>query len=92
MDQKEKTKYWVTMTDTCLSGWGMAKGKINKLVISTSGWEEALIVRKNASHRPEMKYIYISTTRPTYPTKKYFVNYHGRDEGDYDKWFIPNAF
>ena len=34
--------YYVTMTDKFMSGWGKARGKINKLVFSLSQWMRLL--------------------------------------------------
>jgi hypothetical protein len=79
--------YWVTMTDKGMSGWGMAKGKVNKLVISCNTWDEALVVEANAKARGEMKHVNIRTTKPYYPGQWYFVSRHGRTEGDYESWF-----
>lgn len=36
--------YYVSMTDKFMSGWGMAEGKLNKLVISCNTAEEANMI------------------------------------------------
>lgn len=59
-------KYYVTMTDTFLSGWGRAEGKTNKLVIGCDSYEEAEKIKRNAELRSEMKYVNITTTKPHY--------------------------
>lgn len=79
--------YYVTMTDKFMSGWGHARGKINKLVISCNTFDEALIVSANAERRAEMKYVNITAEKPYYNKDRYFVSYHGRDQGDYESWF-----
>jgi hypothetical protein len=48
-------KYYVTMTDKFMSGWGQAAGKVNKLVIEASSYDEAAVVAANAKSRGEMK-------------------------------------
>ena len=83
-------KYYVTMTDSVLSGWGRAKNKINKLVIECDSYEEAEIVSYNAESRSEMKYINIAMKKPSYSAKRYLTSYH--DKSDYAEWFIPNYF
>lgn len=79
--------YYVTMTDKVFSGWGMARGKINKLVISCNSFAEAQVVMANAERRHEMKHINILDHKPYYSQDRYFTSYHGRIEGDYESWF-----
>ena len=81
---KEK-KYYVTMTDKFMSGWGHANGKINKLVIECETWDEALTVSINAGDRDEMKYINIVDTKPYYNKSRYHTSYHAKPE--YQTWF-----
>ena len=83
---------YVTMTDTFMSGWGQAKGRINKLVISCNDTSEAWIVLKNAEARSEMKNVSIRATKPCYNPDRYCVSWHGREQGDYDSWFISGYF
>ena len=85
-------KCYVTMTDKFMSGWGQARGKINKLVISCDTREEAQIVFDNAESRDEMKYVNIVSGKPYYNPNRYLVSWHGRDQEDYSSWFIPNKF
>ena len=67
----------VTMTDKFMSGWGMAKGKINKLVIecenSVQAEKIAYYARRN---RNEMKYINIRYSKPYYNSNKYLTSYN----------------
>lgn len=84
--------YYVTMTDKFMSGWDLAKDKINKLVISCNTFDEALIVAQNAKNRKEMKYINIRGDKPYYPSNRYFVSRHGKSEGDYESWFKIGYF
>jgi len=74
--------YYVTMTDKFMSGWGYARNKINKLVISCETMEQAQTVYNNACNRPEMKYINIRSSKPYYNSYSYVTNYHGKDNGD----------
>ncbi len=82
--------FWVTMTDRCLSGWGMAKGKINKLVIECSSLEEAEIVAENGRQRSEMKYVNIVRKKPSYSSLRYYVSY--KDLTQYNSWRIRGFF
>lgn len=60
-----KKAYYVSMTDKFMSGWGMAEGKINKYVIGCDTYEQASTIKRNAQNRREMKYINISSRKPT---------------------------
>lgn len=77
------------MTDRFMSGWGQARAKTNKLVISCNSMDEALTVAANAERRSEMKYINITARRPYYNKKDYLVSWHGREQDDYQSWFTP---
>jgi hypothetical protein len=59
-----KDKYYVTMTDKFMSGWGKAEGMPNKVIFVCDTIEEANHVYYKAIQRTEMKYVYIATTRP----------------------------
>jgi hypothetical protein len=59
-------KFYVTMTDKYLSGWGMSEGKTNKLIIECQTIEQAEQVERAARYRDEMKYVNIRTTKPHY--------------------------
>ena len=59
-------KYYVTMTDKFMSGWGMAANKTNKLIIVCDTYEQAEIIERNANKRNEMKYVNICTSKPRY--------------------------
>lgn len=83
--------YYVTMTDKFMSGWGHARDKTNKLVISCDTYDEALTVANNAERRQEMKYVNIRDSKPYYSSDRYFVSRHGRTEGDYQSWFEIQA-
>ena len=78
-------KYYVTMTDSFLSGWGMADGLINKLVIECHSWNEAQTVMQNAEDRTDMKRINVTSKKPYYRPGKYYVSWKDRDE--YGTWF-----
>jgi len=86
-----KHYYYVAMTDKFMSGWGDASGKINKLVISCNTLEEAKIVAENAHRRGEMKYVNIHYHhKPYYNATKYHVSWYGREQGDYENWFVEH--
>lgn len=78
------------MTDKFMSGWGMAQGLVNKLVIETDSYEEAEIVADNARHRSEMKHINICINKPRYNSNRYLVSEH--DKTDYSSWFKAGYF
>ncbi|MFQ3543597.1 hypothetical protein Q7A53_05880 [Halobacillus rhizosphaerae] len=83
-------KYYVTMTDNFMSGWGMAEGKINKLVFECESLKEARIVEENANNRDDMKYVKIRSTCPYYNSSKYYTQFKNKDE--YPAWYQENYF
>lgn len=83
-------KVYVTMTDKFMSGWGKADGKINKLVFECDGWAEAEIVKDNAEHRSEMKYINMTATKPYYAPGRYLTSWKDKEEAE--NWYKPYAF
>ena len=77
--------YYVTMTDKFMSGWGMAEGKTNKIVLECDTLGEAEKVEKYARSRDDMTYINIRNTKPYYNDNKFFVSFHNRE--DYPFWY-----
>lgn len=67
-------KYWVSMTDKFMSGWGKAQNKINKFVIECEDYDQAVIIRNSAEKRSEMKYVNICMNKPRYDSKIYLVS------------------
>lgn len=78
-------KFYVTMTDKFMSGWGMAEDKINKLVFECKDFKEAQIVRENAEVRPEMIYINICEKIPYYKQSAYYTSFKTKNEASY--WY-----
>ena len=58
--------YYVTATDKFMSGWGLAEGKINKVVVVCNSIGEAEEVEEALHRRSEMKYINIRYSKPYY--------------------------
>jgi hypothetical protein len=54
------------MTDKFMSGWGRAKGMINKMVVICDDYDQAYLIRKNAKKRSEMKHVNIRESVPYY--------------------------
>ena len=67
-------KYYTTMTDNFMSGWGEASGKINKYVIECDTYAQAMTAKCNAHKRREMSYINIRTTKPYYNKSHYHTS------------------
>lgn len=82
--------YYVTMTDKFMSGWGHARGKINKLVFECESFQEALIVMENAENRTDQKHINYRDTKPYFSPKKYLVQI--KTKADYPSWYKPGYF
>ena len=82
--------YYVTMTDSYLSGWGMAQNKINKLVFECSSYQEAQTVAQNAENRSDMKRVNICTKKPSYSSTRYYVQF--KDINEYPAWYQEGYF
>lgn len=55
---KKERKFYVTMTDRFLSGWGLCRNKVSKFIVECDSWAQALEIYTNARHEnKEMKYI-----------------------------------
>ena len=76
----KKVKYYVTATDSFLSGWGMAKDKINKIVLECDSMSQAQTVLKNLKKRNEMKYVNICKNKPNYNRSRYLESYKTIDD------------
>jgi hypothetical protein len=86
----EKNKIYVTMTDKFMSGWGLAEGKINKLVFECDNIQEARIVTENAENRSDQKHVNIRYTRPSYSCSRYYTQY--KTKQDYPSWYEEGYF
>ena len=71
---------WVTMTDKCMSGWGQAEGKTNKMIIECETWEQAETIARNARKRPEMRYINICCNKPRYNLNRIYPSYKSYEQ------------
>lgn len=80
-----KVKYYVTMTDKFMGGWGWAEGKINKLIFECEDRQQAEIVADNARRRSDQKYINITTSKPYYNPKRYLAQVKTIE--DYPSWY-----
>lgn len=67
--------YYVTMTDSFMSGWGRAKDRINKFVVACDNYSQAEEIYEKASKRGEMKYVRIARKMPYYSPGRYLVSY-----------------
>ena len=71
-------KYWVTMTDKFMSGWGPSLDTLNKLVVACETYEQAETIERVADGRSEMKHVNICTRKPSYP--RYYVSWKTYDD------------
>lgn len=71
--------YYVTATDTFMSGWGCAEGKINKVVIGCDTWDEVIAVKRALRERSEMKYIRDIKQTPVYSPSRYLISWYHFD-------------
>ena len=82
-------KYYVSMTDMFLSGWGNAEGRKSKLVVVCDNRQQAMkivdaIRRERYTVGNEMRYVHIHTTPPYLPSSRYHVEY--LDYKDAHRW------
>lgn len=73
-------KIYVTMTDTFLSGWGGASGRISKFVIICDNRVQAEKAAEKFRGYREMKYVSIRYSRPNYPVNKYRTDFRNFDD------------
>lgn len=82
------SKYYVTMTDKFMSGWGRAEGKISKFVIECDSYESAERIQRNAEGRSEMKHVNLCTTKPNYNSRRYYTSW--KHESDLSGSWVEN--
>lgn len=81
--------FYVSMIDTFMSGWGMAKGKQNILIFECDSLEEAKIVSDNANNRTDQRCIEIHKEYPHFEGKVYVQH---KDMTLYPSWYKPDFF
>ena len=59
-----KAPFYVTTTDTFMSGWGPAEGLTNRLILPCDSMREAKYVSNYAKSRGDQKNVRICTTKP----------------------------
>ena len=75
--------YYVWMTDKFFSGWGRARGKLNKYVVKCDTLEQAECVFKNAEMRSEMRNVNYGRKLPYFSPSKYHVSLKTWDQLGY---------
>ena len=73
-------KYYVTMTDKFMSGWGEARNKINKFIIECDSFQQAETIEKSAKKRDEMRYVNICSNKPYYNKSRYLESHKRFDQ------------
>jgi len=68
------SKFYVTMTDKWMSGWGQAENKISKFVIECKTFGEACIAERNAKRRDGMVRVNIRISKPRYNDNAYHTS------------------
>jgi len=81
---------YVTMTDTFMSGWGEARGLINKLIFECETREQAEVVYQNALNRTDTKYVNMTSKKPYYSPSKYYAQ--TMTIKDYPDWYVAGRF
>src|SRR6056297_474187 len=84
------TPWYVTTTDAFMSGWGMARGKTNKLIFPCDSLDEAQTVERNAKNRTDQKYVNITGSWPRYSGSRYYIQVKTKE--DYTNWYKEGYF
>ena len=79
MKEMRSYPYYVTATDSFLSGWGLAEGKTNKVIIGCNNRSEVDEVKNALRGRSEMKYINDTTNMSRYHSGRYLVSWYHYD-------------
>jgi len=82
--------FYVTCTDTFLSGWGEAKNKTNRLILPCANFFEARIVEQNANNRTDQKNVRICSTKPRLRPTGYLYQVMDREEAS--RWYKMGGF
>jgi hypothetical protein len=77
----KQSKFWVTMTDKFMSGWGKAQGMTNKMIIECDNYKQAQQIEQAANRRSEMKYVNICSKKPYYRSNVLVSERHFNDMG-----------
>jgi len=92
-------KWYVSSTDTFLSGWGHAEKLTNKLIFICDSLEEAEAVFENARNRSDQASVQLHSGPPHFylPEKGDEYVYGSlyvqiKTEADYPKWYQEGAF
>lgn len=88
--KQTERKWYVSMTDKFLSGWGGAENKIAKYVVECDSYQEAEIVADNANARSDQKNVNICYNKPYYNSRSYRVKY--QDKKELPSWFVAGYF
>ena len=67
--------YYVTCTDTFMTGWGTCQNRISKFVIVCDNYNDAYIAQQRMSEQPCFKYVRICANKPHYPESRYHTSF-----------------
>jgi len=82
--------FYVTCTDEFMSGWGHAKGLINRLILPCESHGEACIVEANARGRTDQKNVRICTKKPRLRSSGYLYQVMDRDKAK--PWYTKRTW
>jgi hypothetical protein len=80
---------YVLANDSFMSGWGMAEGLTNTVVLACESYEEAEVVADNARARSDMRRVRIVGEKPRL-RRGVLYSFMSRD--DADRWYRPGSF
>jgi len=83
------TPYYVTSTDTFMSGWGPARYRRNIVLLPCESREVAEIVAANARGRSEQEDVTIQAGRP-YLQPHHLYSLLSRENAE--RWYTPGAW
>lgn len=83
-------KYYVSMIDSFMSGWGKSTFKKNVLIFICDSYKQAEIVESNANARSDIKNVEIHGSKPEFNEEIYFVQYKNIEV--YPNWYKDGSF
>jgi len=81
--------FYVTATDSFMSGWGPAAGKTNRVILPCESLAEAEVVEANARQRSDMKSVHICAAKPKLNR---WTLYSLMDREAASRWYEPRSW
>lgn len=83
-------RFYVLAVDSALSGWGLAEGRKNVIILPCEDYNEAKVVEANTRARSEMRRVRIVGSRPRLRLDVNIYSLFSRKESP--RWYRPGGF